>query len=845
MKKHEDENNHHCPECLRVFTRRDALDEHFMQHESQSGGGRKRTRDDGADTNASHKKQKLTAKDDAKEYYRMDKISEKRIEKFNSTVSYYKISIKDMEISELPNIIKTVKQIFQSINDSIAGKEWTMDNPQLDFSIVLSFMRRSELTVDRLMSEIERVLQEQFVLNETFGLELVHVHLPTGSGTHGRPYVDISKMLKNKGNNTKEVPGIDPFEKCLTIASACNLVFRRIFLEHENIGIIPTHGYRPEEKQSVLAYKWLAYLAYQKDVYIQHGRNVGEKQIGPYKGNGHYKTEEGEKVALEMNGCFWHGCNRCFKSNTINPVNDMTMGYLYARTLDRQQNIESLGYTYVSKWECDFKKEIQDTPGFQEFIRSVNIVTPLEPRDAFYGGRTEGFKLYEEASNDQEINYYDVTSLYPYFNKTGKIPLGHPEIIIENFKDITKYKSLVKCKIVPPRGLYLPVLPVKLNGKMLFSLCRSCADQYQQSPCQHTDNEKAFLGTWNTDEVKLALSQGYKIMEIYEVWHFPKISQYDQNSKCGGIFTEYVNTFLKVKQEASGWPEWCKTEDDKQSYMQNIYDKEGILLDYDRICKNPGLRSLAKLMLNSFWGKFGQRTNLEQTSYVTDTNEFSDFMTSDQQEIKNIRFVNEETVQLAWPYNGDFIEASSRTNVVIAAYTTAQARIKLYSYLQHLGRCALYCDTDSIIFSSRPGQWKPPLGDYLWDMTDEVSGNKITNFVTGGPKKYAYKTQRCDKNGYKSVCKVKGITLNFKNSLKINYAMVVDMLRGSSIGLGNGLNCRPPTNQSLYRLSEYTDPTDIIYSYRQKIVQKFQIQENANEVDGKIAPMRDAVQALD
>ncbi|XP_052778720.1 uncharacterized protein LOC128216186 [Mya arenaria] len=501
-----------------------------------------------------------------------------------------------------------------------------------------------------------------------------------------------------------EVLGIDPFEKCLTIASACNLVFRRNFLEHESIGIIPTHGYRPEEKQSVLAYKWLAYLAHQKDMYIQHGRNVGEKQIGPYKVDGYYETEEGEKVVLEMNGCFWHGCNRCFKSNTVNSVNDMTMGDLYARTMDKQQYIESLGYTYVSKWECDFKKEIQDVPGLQEFIKYVNIVTPLEPRDAFYGGRTEGFKLYEEASKDQEINYYDVTSLYPYVNKTGKIPLGHPEIVTENFKDITKYEGLIKCKIVPPRGLYLPVLPMKSYGKLLFSLCRSCADQYQQSPCQHTDNERAFHGTCVTDEVKMALSQGYKILNIYEVWHFDKISQYDQNSKCGGIFTEYVNTFLKVKQEASRWPEWCKTEDDKQSYIQRFYDKEGILLDYDRICKNPGLRSLAKLMLNSFWGKFGQRTNLAQTSYVTDTKEFFDFMTSDQQEIKNIRFVNEETVQLDWAYNEDFIEASSRTNVVIAAYTTAQARLKLYSYLQGLNERTLYCDTDSIIFSSKPGQ---------------------------------------------------------------------------------------------------------------------------------------------
>ncbi|WAR07622.1 KRUP-like protein [Mya arenaria] len=211
MKKHDDENNHHCPDCLRVFTRKDALDEHFKQHENQSGGGRKRTRDDGddADSNTTNKKQRLTTKDDARDYYHVDKISERRIEKFNSTASYYKISVKDMEIRELPNIIKTLKQIFQSIIDNIAGNipssdkvRITMDNPQLDFPIVLPFMRRSELTVDRLLSEIERVLQsyEQFILDETFGLEFVHVHMPTGSGTRGKAFVDISKLLNNKGS---------------------------------------------------------------------------------------------------------------------------------------------------------------------------------------------------------------------------------------------------------------------------------------------------------------------------------------------------------------------------------------------------------------------------------------------------------------------------------------------------------------------------------------------------------------------------------------------------------------------------------------------------------------------
>ena len=75
-----------------------------------------------------------------------------------------------------------------------------MDNPQLDFPIVLPFMKRSALTVDRLLSEIERVLQshEQFVLDETLTIELVHVHIVSGSGYKMRPIVDISKMVEIK-----------------------------------------------------------------------------------------------------------------------------------------------------------------------------------------------------------------------------------------------------------------------------------------------------------------------------------------------------------------------------------------------------------------------------------------------------------------------------------------------------------------------------------------------------------------------------------------------------------------------------------------------------------------------
>ena len=238
------------------------------------------------------------------------------------------------------------------------------------------------------------------------------------------------------------------------------------------------------------------------------------------------------------------------------------------------------------------------------------------------------------------------------------------------------------------------------------------------------------------------------------------------------MFTDYINKFVKIKQEVSGWPKWCKTDDDKRKYIQDYYDREGIWLNANNIKKNPGLRQLAKLMLNSFWGKFGQRTNLPQKTYVSDVTVFFDMMTGDNQEIKNVRFVNEEIVQVDWVHKEGFIDTSGITNVVIAAYTTAQARLKLYQYLERLDRRALYADTDSIIFTIAPGEWEPELGDYLGDLTNEIPDNDIDTFVTGEPKNYAKKLRK----PIQTFAKVRGITLNHKNSLDINFYTILSMV---------------------------------------------------------------------
>ena len=109
-----------------------------------------------------------------------------------------------------------------------------------------------------------------------------------------------------------------------------------------------------------------------------------------------------------------------------------------------------------------------------------------------------------------------------------------------------------------------------MQQKLLFCLCRTCGETYQQTPCEHTDEERALMGTWMTDEIKEAIVQGYRIERSYDVWHFEKVSQYDSETKSGGLFTGYINYFFKVKQESSGWLAWCVTEEDRQTYKHSV-----------------------------------------------------------------------------------------------------------------------------------------------------------------------------------------------------------------------------------------------------------------------------------
>ena len=138
----------------------------------------------------------------------------------------------------------------------------------------------------------------------------------------------------------------------------------------------------------------------------------------------------------------------------------------------------------------------------------------------------------------------------------------------------------------------------------MFVPCGTCMEEKREDYCPHSGKVRTIRGTWVTLEVQKAVEMGYEIKNIKVVWHWEERAVNDPVTKTVGLFTEYIDRFLRLKQEASGYPEWCMTQEDKQRYIDDYYENEGIRLDPDNIKKNPGMRSLAKLCLNSMCGKW-------------------------------------------------------------------------------------------------------------------------------------------------------------------------------------------------------------------------------------------------
>ena len=422
------------------------------------------------------------------------------------------------------------------------------------------------------------------------------------------------EMFMRVTKKSKDDTGVDPLKDTITIAAACNLVLRRNFLEPNTIAIIPPRGYGPGQNFSLDSIRWLNYEAMKDNVSIQHALNGGEVRLhGRVTADG--TCLENRKIYSYL-GCIFHGCSACYDEDTISPISKKPMAELRRITLFRKKQLALIypGYELVEIWEHEWKRIWKDLPDdVKGKIEVSRRLDPLIPRESLYGGRTEATKLLHRVRGDEVIRYLDFTSLYPWSNKYRPYPVGHPKIYTNNFKDISSYFGLIRCTVLPPRWLFHPVLPSRCHGKLMFALCGTCMHEKRQSYCPHSDEDRTISGTWVTSEVQKAEEMGYEIKDIEVVWHWDQRAEYDLKTKTKGLFTKYIDRFLRLKQEASGYPEWCVTDEDKQRYIEDYYRNEGIRLDPENIDKNPGMRSLAKLCLNSMWGEYSINQSINQS----------------------------------------------------------------------------------------------------------------------------------------------------------------------------------------------------------------------------------------
>lgn len=367
--------------------------------------------------------------------------------------------------------------------------------------------------------------------------------------------------------------------------------------------------------------------------------------------------------------------------------------------------------------------------------------------------------------------YYDMCSLYPYINKYGTYPVGFPmeykaqdslEKDIKELFGVNAKLSLVTVDITPPKDLYLPLLHSKDgDGKLVFSC--------------HPIFEKTFTSL----EITKAISLGYVVTKIYRALVWKKSTV--------GMFSDFVNAGIKLKAENSGFP---RIDNESESEYQARLDKhiadfmrdEGVQLDREKITHNPGMRALGKFFLNNLWGRFGMDTNFPivemlHGNNMKDQQRLRVFMRQEGSsiDVKNL-ICGRDTIEIRYKKrNPTYCHAPQNDICVpIAVFTTAQARLKLYSHIESFHQQqVLYFDTDSIIFWYDPRNhyhnFVTDIGESLGKMTNELSQqdgfNAITEFYSLGPKTYLYELS--GKSG--SNIKFKGVCASKKKGLKYDF----------------------------------------------------------------------------
>ena len=193
----------------------------------------------------------------------------------------------------------------------------------------------------------------------------------------------------------RELAGFDPFEHT-TIASACSRDLRKSRLQPQTIASEPVTGWRLRTNYSLVALEWLEWQCRQLDRPLQHVGNSGEHPIRI--GNRTYHVDgfdPASNTVYEFYGCFYHGCLTCHPQGRHEPhqqLHGRTWQDVYQATVRRESMLRAAGYTLVVCWEHEWTRMKNESHDLKTVIQSYHLQPPLNPRDAFFGGRTNAIR---------------------------------------------------------------------------------------------------------------------------------------------------------------------------------------------------------------------------------------------------------------------------------------------------------------------------------------------------------------------------------------------------------------------------------------------------------------------
>jgi hypothetical protein len=600
--------------------------------------------------------------------------------------------------------------------------------------------------------------------------------------------IDEDENYKDTVLNWNPVP-IDPYQ-FMTLPQLTIQTFIQGFGESDNhqydFSGIPSISLRLRPSWCSDSLLWMQRMSDLNNEYIINRGNY-------YKEYYDFETElfldgyapESHSVYLYLNCTYW-SCPLCCLEDHERGLKNTIRG-IWAQDVyrDIQKKINDLRRLYAKVyviWDHEYNSSFYD-PYLLESSRL------MKAEDCFYGGRTEVFALYANSEKlEKTINYHDVTSLYPSVYAHFELPFGVPRHVIGRNIDLTRfhpthsnrYFGYAKIKIEPNKTDIIGLLPQRdpKTGRLVFPVI-------------------PMIGCWGTEEIYLAMQNGYVVKEVYELYYWEERQRSDQHLRG------YVGYFLRMKQEAEGWKKLgasCDepTEDEQNEIADQLYRQNGNLgkIRPAKVKKNPIFRSLAKLFLNSLWGKFAQRPtkNLNRTIYGAQ--EFYELWNSKKivQSSCLFREISPGVFKVNYKPKDEFIDPVRHGNLFLAAKVTETARCQLHRQMLKVGpERILYCDTDSIIFLT--GQGDPDYtGIGLGKWTDEYPDDKIVEFYALAPKLYALKLVK--KNQLVESYRAKGVQLTLENRNQITFEKVLPMIEKSL--KGEGEHVIPVKNFSIF-----------------------------------------------